>query len=56
MTKLSQLFVWIVLNVLPYHALSADRSDLKEMKEEIQTISEKLIEGTDFITGNLSTR
>ena len=33
-----------------YHALSPDRSDLKEMKREIQTVREKLNEGTDFIT------
>ena len=44
------MFVWIDLNVLMYHALSLDRSDLEEMKREIQTVREKLNEGTDFIS------
>lgn len=44
------MFVWIDLNVLMYHALSLDRSDLKEMKGEIQTVRKKLNEGTDFFT------
>lgn len=44
------MFVWIDLNVLMYHALSLDRRDLEEMKKEIQTVREKLNEGTDFIS------
>ena len=33
-----------------YHALSTARGDFQEMKSEIHTISEKLNEGTDFIS------
>jgi len=32
---------------LMYHTLSTERDDFQEMKREIQTISEKLNEGTD---------
>lgn len=33
-----------------YHALSTARDDFQEMKSEIHAISEKLNEGTDFIS------